>query len=125
MMYEVRPVRRHTGEPERRWFVDDRMDLLVWTGDDGGIVGFQLCYDRNRNPHALTWHRERGYAHHRIDQGEGRPGRPKSIPLLVADGRFPREAAGEFRRRSAAVERRVADFVLEKLRTYPGASPGS
>ncbi len=40
------PVQRVRGDYDRRWLVDDCFDLIVWDDSQGGIHGFQLCYDK-------------------------------------------------------------------------------
>jgi hypothetical protein len=74
------------GEPIRRWFSDDHHDLIVWLANDGGIIGFQFCYDKSGDEHALTWLKDKGFAHRRIDDGEGRGLHHKMTPILIPDG---------------------------------------
>ena len=104
----------------RRVFGDDFFDLYVWYAErEGGIIGFELCYDRSGDPHSIIWKVDGGYLHSRIDDGEGRPGRSKKAPILVADGLFSNlEIAGKFRLRARKIEREIADLVYEKLREY-------
>ena len=45
-------------EYKKRWFFDHEIDLLIWLNADNEIVGFQLCYDKLNNPHALTWFKD-------------------------------------------------------------------
>ena len=45
---EVRNCRQVRGEPRRRWFGSEQMDLIVWCDDTGAPIGFQLCYDLAR-----------------------------------------------------------------------------
>jgi hypothetical protein len=82
MLREVRKVRQIKGESRRRWFDDDYFDLIVWFGEEDEIVGFQLCYDRRGEQKAFTWQQEFGYMHHRVDQGEDKPGKLKATPIL-------------------------------------------
>ena len=42
---EIVDVRQVPGEPKRRWFSSDDIDLIVWLDDSGAPVSFQLCYD--------------------------------------------------------------------------------
>ena len=50
---EVRQI--HEDEPRRRWFRSDDLDLIVWCDEAGMPRGFQLCYDKPRSKHTLTW----------------------------------------------------------------------
>lgn len=122
MLREVDRVRQRPGEPRRRWFTDATFDLIVWQDRDGAVQGFQLTYDKPSNEHALSWQRDRGFEHNRIDDGEVEPGRHKASPILVADGVFAREAvAASFARASAGIDPHIAAFVREKIREAPGA----
>lgn len=119
MLDEVLDVRQIKGETQKRWFTDDYFDLIVWLDDNNGIIGFQLSYNRFKGEHALTWHRESGYNHYRVDDGENRPGKPKATPILVSDGYFDYKGiAKNFRLRSKKIEKRIARFVIEKLIRY-------
>jgi hypothetical protein len=119
MLREARNVAQVKGESRRRWFADDYFDLIVWFGEKDEIVGFQLCYDKYGEQKAFTWHQNFGYMHHRVDQGEEKPGKLKATPILVADGIFDHEnIAGRFKRESVEKETRVSDFVYEKVRQY-------
>ena len=92
MLYEIKGIKQYPGEPKRRWFFDRTLDLTVWFDDEDEIVRIQLCYNKPQEPYALTWDKETGYRHHRIDDGEGeRPGKPKGIPILLKDGTFSKQ----------------------------------
>lgn len=83
MLREIQDVRQNPGEPRRRWFSDNDLDLYVWLGEDGGIVQFQLCYDKGRDEQALTWRPDTGLTRHAVDDGEGGIYRMKSTPVLT------------------------------------------
>ena len=86
MLREVQNVRQVPGEQPRRWFEDDRFDLILWLDAAGAIVGVQLCYDKDvGKERALTWRKGRGFSHQRVDDGEHQPGTFKMTPILVAD----------------------------------------
>lgn len=120
MLREYEHVRQVEGEGKRRWFSDEFFDLIVWSDDAGTIVGFQLCYDAGGEQRALTWRRDFGYTHHRVDDGEHRPGKVKATPVLVADGLFDRRAiATRFASASTDISPTIARFVLGKLLEYP------
>ncbi|MEE4358632.1 MAG: hypothetical protein V2I97_19345 [Desulfococcaceae bacterium] len=127
MLYEILNVRQILGEPFRRWFVDEYFDLIVWMDKKAGICGFQLCYDKLKDQHALTWERKSGYRHSRVDDGEGRPGKYKATPILIADGIFfKEEIAANFQKVCGKIDPEVAELVYEKIMQYPGVCfPGS
>ena len=120
MLREVADVHQRNGEPKRRWFQSAEEDLIVWYGDDNSIVGFQLCYDRPRYERALTWWRGRGFAHDKVDDGEGSALTYKRTAILVPDGPF--DATRVLERFEAAARELPPDlvhFVCAKLRQYP------
>jgi hypothetical protein len=115
MLRELTNVRQVRGEPRRRWFADDYFDLIAWVGKSGECTGFQLCYDKSGDEHALTWHQETGFHQHRVDSGELQ--RPyKATPILVADGVLDFASLTDlFKERSQKMDQRLAQFVLGKI----------
>lgn len=118
MLKELAKVRQVPEEPKRRWFADDYFDLIVWFDKRREIIGFQLCYDLNGEERALTWRENIGFSHQRVDDGELQ--RPyKATPILVADGAFDQAAVSQvFAEHSREMDKKVARFVLGKLRDY-------
>jgi len=118
MLTEIHNARQVEGEGFRRWFTDDYFDLIVWYGDQGDMLGFQLCYDKLGKERALTWTHEHGFQHNRIDAGEV-PGSPKMTPIVVSDGAFNRDPVAErFRSASTGIEASIAGFVYETVKRY-------
>ncbi len=120
MLKETRQVKQVPGERRRRWFSDEVMDLTVWFDEREAPAGFELCYDKGKNERALRWSRTEGFLHERVDDGEGRPGRHKSSPVLLPDGQF--DAAAVLRRfseRSREMDPQIAVFVQQALQGYP------
>jgi hypothetical protein len=104
-----------TFDGKRRWFNDDDMDLIVWVARSGEFVGFQLCYDIQTREHSLTWHRDRGFVHNKIDAGETDPSANRT-PILVSDGAFPmKRVDAEFAKNAANIDPVVVGFVRQKL----------
>ncbi|MFH1983255.1 MAG: hypothetical protein ABIL58_15535 [Pseudomonadota bacterium] len=122
MLNEIKNVSQAPGEYRRRWFFDKDMDLTVWFDPGGAIVGFQIVYDRPMDPHAMTWWRDSGFYHHRVDDGE-RPDKfaRKGTPILLPDGCFDPCALGAaFEALSKDIDPAVAAFVRDTLSDYPG-----
>lgn len=120
MLQEIPSTRQRDGEARRRWFTDRYMDLTVWQDEDGGLLGFQLAYDKGGDEHALDWHRDRGLHHYRVDDGESDPGRYKQAPLLMPDGAVPwARLVEQFRRRGGALERDLRDRIMALLERLP------
>ncbi len=125
MLREVRNLRQDaTGF--RRWWNDDAFDLIVWYDHpDGEPTGFQLCYSVRGDEHAVTWTPRHGFAHNRVDQGEGNDDAPWGLghatPILVPDGVFPfRAVTDRFRAAAETLDPDLADHVLRHLEAYPG-----
>lgn len=120
MLNEIADTRQIPAEGTRRWFTDAYFDLIVWYDRDGtSIAGFQLCYDKDRHERALTWHREAGFDHRRIDDGDITGGM-KMTPILIPDGRFDyTTVATRFRRESTGIDPDIRAFVYNALMHYP------
>lgn len=117
-MLKEYPASQHTGDPPRRWFLDDYFDLIVRLDDAATPYGFQLCYDRAGEERSLTWTRSGGYRHDVVDTGETMPTK-NNAPMLIADGPFPAAAVVErFRAASASLDEPLRAFILDKLRHY-------
>ena len=118
---EVSAVRQIPDQPRRRWFWSGALELMVWLNPSGSPLGFQLCYDKDREERVLTWTPQRGYSHMSVDDGEAAAGsRYKGTPLLVADGYFDANRVLEtFLGKSSNVPREIAKFVTEKLKDHP------
>lgn len=84
---EIRHTRQVPGEPHRRWFSSDTLDLIVWLDAHDAPIGFQLCYDKLDRERALTW-RAAGHTltHMAVDDGESTGLAHKATPILVPDG---------------------------------------
>ena len=120
MLKEARETRQIPNEPFRRWFSDNMFDLIVWYTKDNSIMGFQLCYRKGMDEHALTWLKGKGFSHKRIDDGEGRPAEYKMTPVLVPDGAFDRDnVLAEFERVSGALDPDIVSVVTQSMRNYP------
>ena len=112
-------VKQIPGEPYKRWFEDSYFDLLVWENESGQIVEFQLYYDKLHNQRSLTWKKQTGYMHSKVDDGENKPGKYKSTPILIDDGVFDFETIAEkFKNNSKYIDTKVSTFVISKLKKY-------
>lgn len=100
----------------RRVFDSPTMNLYLWQDETSGdIVRFQLCYDTDRDEHALLWHRGGGFRHERIDGGEDEPLYNRS-PISIPDGDFDLpELIADFRRQSHVLDPAIAEFVAARL----------
>lgn len=120
MLKEVPNARQVPGDARRRLFLSDEMDLTVWYDGAGDVLGFELCYDKGTGERAVRWHRDRGFVHQKVDDGESRPGRYKATPILVPDGLFDGQKISRlFKDHSRDIDHAIADLVYRSLLTYP------
>ena len=124
MLYEC-----HHGVHDRndlilRWFNDSFFDLDVWESRQGRIDRFLLCYNKPIDEHAISWNCRTGYLHHRVDDGEGRPGKHKSAPLLLSNGHVDVEPlAARFLTESQEMDQIIASFVYAKILDFTPRVP--
>jgi len=119
MFTEVPDVRQIAGEPKRRWWLDADLELIAWFNRNSRIIAFQLCYETEGEQKALTWREGHGFFHSGIDDGEDRPGRHKSTPILIMDGLFDKERIGtRFTQSAQSLPPEISAFVQQKVIEY-------
>jgi hypothetical protein len=120
MLREIPATSQRPGEALRRWFYSAEIDLYIWQDAAGEIVAFQLCYDKCRNEHALSWKRESGFSHRRVDDGESTLA--NNVPILLAADVF--EAApvlASFLAQANEIPANIRDFVATHIES---SNPG-
>ena len=118
MMHEIKYAKKYDNGVPVKWYSNEYFELAVWFHDNGDIKSFQLCYDRNRKAHALTWKDGMGFSYDKVDTGDN-PGYHKMSPILVQDGPFPREEiANKFLTASKEIDSGISRFVYEKILIY-------
>ena len=116
-LIEFANVRQIPGEPRRRWFTCEDLELVVWCDESGGPIGFQLCYNNGGSEYALTCSPDCGFSHKIVDDGEQGPGKHKATPILVAGAPASARLITErFAQVSAGLPVKIAEFVGKKLR---------
>jgi hypothetical protein len=119
-LIEASNVRQIPGESRRRWFASDDFDLIVSCNDLGAPISFQLCYNKLRAQHALTWEPTQGFVHSAVDDGEDVGIGYKRTPILLADGAVnANRVIAQFTEASVELPREIAEFVIEALRKHP------
>jgi hypothetical protein len=119
MFREVPNAQQKPDEPSRRWFFASDQDLLVWFGEDGDPLAFQLSYGKYLNEHAIRWKSGQGFIHHRVDDGEESPTRKKS-PMLVPNGPFQAPSVlKSFVEQSGEIPREIVEFIAARLKEHP------
>lgn len=115
---ELSNVRQEPGEPRRRWFFCHEQDLVVFENARGEICGFQLAYDKPVRERSVSWTAEHGFAHYRVEDGEG-SALASNTPLLHTEGGFNRSRVlDRFRHLGQALPERIMHFVVQKLAEY-------
>lgn len=123
---EIEAVRQIPGERRRRWFNSEHLDLYVWFTWWGAPTKFQLCYDKPRMEKALTWSREFGFEHEKVDSGETEGLRHKEAAVLVPDGAVDaRHVADIFAEAARSLPPRISGFVMDKLNSHPSYGRGA
>ncbi len=120
MLKEIENPKQKSDEGYRRIFTDSFFDLYVWYDDNKTeIDGFQLCYNKNsKKEKAITWRKEYGMIHEKIDSGEGQASK-KMSPTSYANGDFNFDSiADKFKLASKEIDEDVASFIYEKLKEY-------
>lgn len=117
-MREIYPTRQVPGEPHRRWFASSELDLIVRCDAAGAPVAFQICFDKGRHEHALTWEPSTGLSHSAVDDGEAHPGlRYKATPVLApGDPREVQVLRERFVAASVELPGEIVAFVRDRLR---------
>ena len=107
---------RQFPEGYRRLFQDDYFDLFIWYDhQDGEIIGFQLVYNKYNNPHSLTWSKDLGYSHNKIDDGEDSC-LFNNTPILVNNGLFKDlSVRDKFEKTSINLEKSLRDFIKRHI----------
>lgn len=125
MLREIAAVKVRQDKPGhvRRWFQDDYFDLFTWQSSEGEVVAFQLCYNTNRNERVLSWKKDLGFLHCRIDDGQPTASVNMS-PIFVADGAFPgNPVMRRFMRESPQISEDIQFFVINKVAEYQVKPP--
>ena len=115
MLLEVTDLRQIPGDPRRRWFNSEHLDLFIWYDPQDQPIGFQLCYGKPEHERALTWWSPELFSHMRV-KAEGR----YPAPILVPDGVFDAPRVAEiFEKESRDLPRALVEMVQERLLQYP------
>jgi len=117
MLNEIKRTKQNAGEPFRRWFADDYFDLIMWYEKSGEILGFQLCYDKEKQERALTYTKENGFTHEGVLSGGAIFA--NASPILIQDGLFNADLIIEkFKAHSRDLPREIAAYVEKMLKSY-------
>ena len=120
MLREIGYIKQTAGQPFRRWFNDELLDLFVWQEEGGRITGFQLCFDKDTDERALTYSEAEGYSLHDVHTEESSLDMGSPVLRRGAELPFPHLLA-LLAERGAGIDARVLRYVMEKLEAYPAA----
>ena len=116
MLGELDKISQPAGQPRRRWFADEEMDLVVWYDEKGRPEGFELCYDKTGAEHAFRWKRGGRLRHEAVDAGEDLPSENRT-PILVPGGKAPvQRVSDDFAARSLEIPAELRELVLSALK---------
>lgn len=120
MLREIGYIKQTHGQPFRRWFNDELLDLFVWQEEGGRITGFQLCFDKQTHERALTYSEADGYALDNVHTEESSLDMGSPVLRRGVELPFPHLLA-LLAERGAGIDSRVFRYVMEKLEAYPAA----
>ena len=102
----------------KRYFFDDSFDLYVLYDCQGGMItGFQLVYDKKATPRAITWIKDKGFRHNKVNGLDS--SYHNLTPLLVRDGVFDIQAISDsFREHSKRIDEEISSLVYSTLKHY-------
>lgn len=116
MLNEVLNVKQIEGEPARRWFNSETMDVFLWCNEADEIIQLQICYDKGPNEQAYLWNSESGISHHSIDDGENRSFRMKSSPIVKDSTPFIAEdIKSRFEVLADNIDHKTVKFILSHI----------
>lgn len=115
MLREITNTKQVEGEPLRRWFSGENIDLYVWYAKNE-IEQFQICTDRGSNERALTWTRDSGISVHAVDDGESGVFRMKSSPVLAGRAGMDLDSLRKsFAAAAQKLEHDLYTFIMTRL----------
>jgi hypothetical protein len=85
MLRELLHLRQVPNDRRRRCFYNEELEVVLWYEPDDSIFGFQISYDLQERPRALTWTRKSGFSHASIDGGDDSVFSNRT-PMLRPDG---------------------------------------
>jgi hypothetical protein len=115
MLRESPRVRQIPGDYFRRWFTGNALALFIWYEADGSIHGFQLSYDLENDPRALTWTPTKGFSHASIDDGEESVLSNRTPLLRPSSGCDPLKLRADFISSADGLPSREKSFVEARL----------
>ena len=119
MLRELKDIQKE-GEPYRRIFEDSVFDLFVWYDSSLclEIIGFQLTYGTRTGEKALTWLKDGGFTHEKVDDPSSAGG-AKMTPILVADaGSLMDGIISLFKKSAAEIDDVIRNFIISKIQEW-------
>jgi hypothetical protein len=116
MLTALPNTKQNEGEPKRRWYFSDSLDLYVWFDEAEVPCAFQLTYARGAQEQAVSWHHLRGYQHWRVEQWR------LQTPELIPDGPLDRDRLlADFISEAEQLPASVRHCVMAHLERFPEA----
>ncbi|HEX6592464.1 MAG TPA: hypothetical protein VF050_10735 [Moraxellaceae bacterium] len=118
MLTEIARTHQRPGEPRRRWFTSETLDLMVWLDEAGELLAFQFSYGKPQDEKALSWSRQQGLSAQQVEDGSNLLPGHKASPLLVAAPLAGTQAAAAaFAAASQNLPAAYAGYILQLLQT--------
>ena len=115
MFQEIDNPRQNDGDPFRRVFQGDKLDLVVWYEGEK-IIGFQLGMTISGHKSVYTWDHKKGGMTHGVDVGEGYPFKAKQSPVLTeGTTSFGYKLMEVFMEEGESLDNTLGIFIYSKL----------
>ena len=106
MLQEIQNVRQIKGEGLRRWFIGDKLELILWYNDEKKLEGFQICYDKLSGTRTITWKM--------VTNSEG-----INKSILISDGPYNKTRVRSLvERESEGLDENLRLFILKRLESH-------
>jgi hypothetical protein len=110
MMREIEIPQSEHGNPVRRWFQGDHVEMVIWENPDGDILKIRVT-SRGKHPEeTLTWVSSLGHICH--EHFEENPSRSNWVSDSIT-GSY--ELFNYFKNEASTLPEMIRSFVLDKL----------
>jgi hypothetical protein len=113
-------VRQRDNEGFRKWYLNSFFDVILWYEENKvDLIGFQLCYSRNKNEKAFTW--TKNYSSNRLvsDTFFEKGISHMSTGILKGEGGcIPEEVIKRFETETDILGKEIQDLIISKIKIY-------
>lgn len=115
MLQAITKPLQHGDENHRQWYINEEVELIVFTDKDNKLRQFQLAYDKLNQEHLLIWDIEHGFSHGCVDDGQAVSGRARAPVMVSCQFNKITDALQQFQNHSHGLDREIREFIVDKL----------